>query len=91
MLIYEWEGIELISSTIQVAHNLFCGAQAAALVWAQYSKFKEQDYNYGEDMGFKLHEINGIEKLIFDRNTVDSTISNEDNGVVHMFSAAVAD
>ncbi|MDH5252424.1 MAG: DUF4043 family protein [Nitrospira sp.] len=91
VLIYEWEGIELLSSTIQVAHNLFVGAQAAALVWAQYSKFKEQDYNYGEDMGFKLHEINGIEKLIFDRNAVDSTISNEDNGVLHMFSAAVAD
>ena len=91
VLIYEWEGIQLVSSTIQVAHNLFCGAQAAALVWAQYSKFKEQDYNYGEDMGYKLHEINGIDKLVFDRNTVDGTISNEDNGIVHCFSAAVAD
>jgi len=91
VLIYEWEGIPLVSSTIQVAHNVLCGAQAAALVWAQYSKFKEQDYNYGEDMGFKLHEINGVDKLVFDRNSVDGTISNEDNGIIHVFSAAVAD
>ena len=91
VLIYEWEGVEIATSTIQYAHNLLCGAQAVALCWAQYSKFKEQEYNYGEDMGFKLHEINGIEKLVYDRNSVDATISNEDNGLVHIFSAAVAD
>lgn len=91
VLIYEWEGTQLVTSTIQCAHNMLLGAQAAAVVWAQYSKFKEQDYNYGEDMGFKLHEINGIEKLIYDRASVDATITNEDNGVVHVFSAAVAD
>lgn len=91
VLIYEWEGVELIPSTIQVAHNLLLGAQAVALAWAQYSKFKEQDYNYGEDMGYKLHEINGVEKLVYDRASVDAAISNEDNGVIHVFSAAVAD
>jgi hypothetical protein len=91
VLIYEWEGVPLVSSTIQVAHNMLCGAQAACVAWAQYSKFKEQDYNYGEDMGFKLHEINGVDKMVYDRNSVDGTISNEDNGLIHVFSAAVAD
>lgn len=91
VLIYEWEGVPLVSSTIQCAHNMLCGAQSVALAWAQYSKFKEQDYNYGEDMGYKLHEINGINKIVYDRNSVDAAISNEDNGIVHVFSAAVAD
>lgn len=91
VLLYMWEGIPLVSSTIQVSHSFLLGAQAIAFAWAQFSMFKEQAYNYDEDRGYKLHEINGISKVVYDRNTVDSNISNEDNAVVHVFPAAVAD
>jgi N4-gp56 family major capsid protein len=84
-LIYEYERINLVSSTIQVAHNLFLGAQAAAVVWGQRSKFGEEESDIGHDMTFEAHEIRGVERLYFDRATV------EDSGVVHCFSAAVAD
>lgn len=90
-LIYEWEGVELVSSTIQVAHGFLLGAGAAAIVWAMYGKWEEEISNYGHDYGVNHHEINNMTKLVFDRNAVNSSISNEDNGVVHHFAAAVAD
>lgn len=89
-LIYEWEGLALVSSTIQVAHNFLLGAGACALVWGQYGKFEEERYNYGHDLGFNHHEINNMAKIVYDRNSVSGD-SNEDNGVVHHFAAAVAD
>lgn len=91
VLMYEWEGMPLVSSTIQVSHNLLLGAQSCAFAWAQFSRFKEQGYNYEEDRGFKLHEINNISKVVWARNTVDSSVSDEDNGVVHGFTAALND
>lgn len=91
VLLYEWEGFDLVSSTIQVAHGMLLGAGAGAIVWAMYGKWEEQISNYGHDYGVNHHEINSMNKLLFDRNTVDSTISNEDNGIVHHFTAAVAD
>ena len=91
VLYYKWEGILLVSSTIQVAHNLLCGAQAGAFVWAQFGKFKDWSWNYGEDVGLKHHEINNVAKLVFGRNAIDSSISDEDHGVVHIFAAAVND
>ena len=91
VLYYEWEGVELISSTIQVSHGLFMGAQAGAFVWAQFGKFTVDSWNYGKDRGLNHHEINGIQKLVYGRNAIDSSLSDEDNGVVHVFVAAVAD
>lgn len=84
-LIYEYERINLVSSTIQVAHNLFLGAQAGAVVWGQRSKFNEQESDLGHDISYETHEIRGVSKLYFDRAT------QEDNGIVHVFAAAVAD
>jgi len=34
VLVYEYEELQLVSSTIQCAHNLLLGAQAAAVAWA---------------------------------------------------------
>ena len=91
VLLYQWEGIFLESSTIQVAHNLFCGAQAGCIVWGKFGTFEEELSNYKKDMGLEHHEINGISKLMPDRNTENSSITNEDHGTVHCFAAAVAD
>lgn len=84
-LIYEYERIPLVASTIQVAHNLLLGAQAGAVVWGQRSKFGEEDSDLGHDMTYETHEIREESKIYFDRATV------EDNGIIHVFSAAVAD
>jgi len=85
VMVYENERLPLISSTIQVTHNLLMGAQAAAVCWGQRVKFNEEEADFGHDVSYELHEIRGIEKLVFSRAT------EEDNGVVHVFSSAVAD
>ena len=90
ILIYEYDRVQLISSTIQVAANLFLGAQAGAVVWGQMPKFGEEEFDVGHDVVYETHEIRGVDKLVYDRNSVDGT-SNEDNGTIHLFSAAVAD
>lgn len=89
-LIYEWEGLHLGTSNIQYGHNLLLGAQAGIVSWAQYGKIEEELTNYKKDLGLEHHEINGFQKVVYDRNAVDGS-SNEDNSVVHHFTAAVAD
>lgn len=91
ILVYEWDRMPLVSSTIQVSHGLLCGAQACMLGWGQMSKFGEEYSDLGHAVSYEVHEIRGTKKVVFDRNTVDSTISNEDQGIVHVFTAAVAD
>jgi len=92
ILIYEYDRMPLISSTIQVGHGLLLGAQAAAVCWGQMSRFAEDDTeDFGHDISYELHEIRGIEKIGYSRNSVDSSISDEDNGLVNVFYAAVAD
>jgi hypothetical protein len=85
VLLYEYERIQLVSSTIQVAHNLLLGAGAACVAWAQRPKFGEEFSDLKHKVTYETHEIRGIGKVAFNRDTV------EDNGVVHVFSAAVAD
>lgn len=85
VLIYEYDRLPLVSSTIQCAHNFLMGAQAGAVVWGQRSKFGEEESDVGHDLTYELHEIRGISKLVFDRST------QEDQGVVHLFSAGVGD
>ena len=85
-LIYEYDRLALVSSTIQCCHNLFLGAQALALVWGQRSKFGEEGSDIGHDMSYETHEIRGMEKLEF-----TDMPTPEDHGIVHTFSAGVAD
>lgn len=83
--LYEYDRLSLVSSTIQVGHNFLLGAQAAAVAYGQRSKFGEEESDIGHDVSYELHEIRGIEKCVFSRAT------EEDQGVVHVFAAAVAD
>lgn len=85
VLVYENERLPLIASTVQCSHNLLLGAQAAAVVWGQRSKFNEEESDFGHDVSYELHEIRGMSKLVFSRATT------EDNGLVNVFAAAVAD
>lgn len=85
VLLYEYLRVNLDASTIQVAHNLFLGAQAGVIAWAQRSKFGEEFSDLKHKVTYETHEIRGIGKVAFNRDTV------EDNGIVHVFSAGVAD
>ena len=93
VLIYEYDRIELIASTIQVSHNHFLGAQAAAVVWGQMPKFGEDhgEFDLGHDKVYEIDEIRGVEKIVYNRAADDAGITNEDNGQIHVFAAAVAD
>lgn len=91
VLIYEHDDLDLSldgASDIQVAHNLFLGAQAAAVVWAQRAKFKEEPSDFGHDVSYELHEIRNQASLVYD--AVDGG-TREDNGIIHVFSAAIDD
>ncbi len=93
VLIYEYDRVELVASTIQVAHNHLLGAQAAAVVWGQMPKFGEDhgEFDLGHDKVYEIDEIRGVEKIVYNRNADDAGITNEDNGQIHVFTAAVAD
>ncbi|MDZ4345294.1 MAG: DUF4043 family protein [Candidatus Binatia bacterium] len=85
VLIYEYDRINLVSSTIQVCHNFLLGAQAAAVVWGQRAKFGEEESDIGHAVSYEIHEIRGVSKLYFTRT------NQMDQGIVHSFVAAVAD
>jgi N4-gp56 family major capsid protein len=88
VLIYEYDRLPLSSdgaSSAQISHTLLLGAQAAAIVWGQRSKFGEEDQDLGHVKIYEVHEIRGIAKLVFSRAT------QEDNGVVHGYFSAAAD
>ena len=91
VLIYEYDRMPLIASTIQVNHGLVLGAGAAAVCWGQMAKFEEEEADMGHDVSYGLHEIRGMAKIGYDRTTQDATIVNEDNGLINVFVAAVAD
>lgn len=88
-----WDGVMLFetempvlatagASGIPVAHNVLCGAQAAAVAWGKRTNYKEDVDDYGHDNGFAIDEIRGVNKLVF---------NGSDHGVVNVFTAAVAD
>lgn len=85
VLVYEYDRLPLVSSTIQVCHNVLLGAQAGAVVFGQRPIMRDEDSDFGHDVSFELHAIRGQAKLVFDRSTT------EDHGLVNVFSAAVAD
>jgi N4-gp56 family major capsid protein len=86
IMVYMYDRLTLETSTVQVAHNLLMGAQACMVAWGQMSQFNESEkIDYGHDVGFENHEIRGIEKSVFDRD------SGENHALVDMYSAAVVD
>ncbi|MFT7434146.1 MAG: hypothetical protein ACI9TY_001794 [Alphaproteobacteria bacterium] len=69
-------------TSIDVAHNILCGAQSAAIAWGKKTNYKEDSDDYGHENGFAIDEIRGIEKLVF---------NGVDHGLVNVFTAAEAD
>jgi hypothetical protein len=71
------------ASTIDVAANFLCGAQAVGLAYAQRSTPIFDEFDYGNLKGTGVKCIRGVEKLMFQ--------SGVQHGVVTVYSAAVAD
>ncbi|MBI1362707.1 MAG: N4-gp56 family major capsid protein [Proteobacteria bacterium] len=86
VMIFETEDMPIVedagASSIDVAHNVLCGAQACAIAWGKTTNYKEENDDYGHENGFAIDEIRGVEKLVFD---------DIDHGLVNVFTAAVAD
>jgi len=70
------------ASSIDVAPNFLCGAQALAMVWAQRTKSRTNTEDYGFENGVAISEMRGIEKLIY---------NGKQNGVVTVYTSGVAD
>lgn len=87
VLIHEYDGIllEANSNSVQCAHNFLLGAQAAAWAIGQGVKYHQEEIDHGHSLSAEVHEIFGIEKLVF------NTDNAEDHGVVHSYVAAVSD
>lgn len=79
VMIFECEEMPVESGA---AHNVLCGAQAVAVAFGKRTNYKEDVDDYGHENGFAIDEIRGVEKLVF---------NGVDHGVVHLFTAAVAD
>jgi hypothetical protein len=76
---------------IDVGFNFLCGAQALGAAWAQRlrSTTDVRDYNFRHGVG--VQEIRGIQKLMFGTSTTSDTGTLVQNGVVTVFTSAVAD
>lgn len=87
VLIHEYDGIllEVNTNSVQCAHNLLLGAQAAAWAIGQGVKFDLEYVDHKHVASMEVHEIFGIEKLVF------NTPNAEDHSVVHHYTAAVDD
>lgn len=112
ILIYEMfeEGVQMIESgagaaSIDVAHNLLLGADAAVMAYGNVSRPAGSDAqagaimdekgkvmrtreitDHGGDVEWGITFVGGAKKLV---NGISGT--NEDNGVVHVYTSAVAD
>ncbi len=70
------------ASSIDVAANYLCGAQAVAVGWAQRTKSVTQEFDYGYKHGLAVSEIRGVEAFRF---------NSLNHGYVTGWFSAVAD
>jgi len=100
VLIYEYDRMPLIASTIQVGHCLLLGAKAGVLAWGQRTKFTDDTTpsaanDYGHDYGAELHDIRNQFSTGASTSNLKSIYNDgtnsQDYGLVNVFAAAVAD
>ena len=54
------------NDSVDVARNLLLGANAAAMIWAQTTDYREEYFDYMNEIGVVADEIRGQKKLTFD-------------------------
>lgn len=79
------------AGAIDVGFNFLCGAQALGAAWAQRLRSTTDVRDYGFRHGVGVQEIRGIEKLLFGTSTTTENGTLVQNGVVTVFTSAVAD
>ena len=94
MLVYEYERLPLVSSTIQCAHNVLLGARAGVIAWGQRTAYNDETDDLGHDYIAEFHDIRN-ELVTGSSNNLkcvyNDTTNAHDYGVVNVFAAAVAD
>ena len=78
-------------SSIDCGASYLCGAQALGIAWAQRTKVITNTRDYGFMNGVGVEEIRGVAKLRFGTDPTVDTTKPVDNGVMTVWSAAVAD
>lgn len=91
VLIYEYDRMPLISSTIQVSHCLLMGAQAGAIVWGQRAKFGEEFEDLKHNVIYEYHDIRNQNTLAAGGYNIKMIRNSVDHGLINVFAAAVAD
>jgi N4-gp56 family major capsid protein len=82
---------EANTGAVQVAQNLFLGAQALVRGYAYYPDWTEQYFSYGEEQGIGTFVVVGEKLVIFDLNATETTGDATDDtaiGALRVFSSA---
>jgi N4-gp56 family major capsid protein len=69
------------ASSARVEPVYLCGAQALGVAWAQRTKSRTDERDYGFVHGVGIHEMRGVQKIVF---------NSKDNGIVTGFVGAAA-
>jgi N4-gp56 family major capsid protein len=98
-----WDGVAIYSSQrvprslnvgtpIQVADNVFFGAQAVSRAYAQYPTWVEELFSYGEEIGIATRVVKGERVNIFDLTAAGGAADSAKTaiGSVVVYTAAVA-
>jgi len=61
------------ATSVNVATNLFLGAQALARGYAYYPDWTEQYFSYGEEQGIGTYVVVGEKAIVFDLNSSETS------------------
>lgn len=80
------------ASSIQVARNVFVGAQALCRGYAMYPKWIEEEFSYGEEAGIATRAIMGVKMNAFDLTSAGGASAANFTAIGHAvyYAAAVA-
>lgn len=87
-----WDNVVILSSdrvaraanatSVQVAKNLFLGAQAIARGYAYYPDWTEQYFSYGEEQGIGTYVVFGSARIQFDLNSSETSSDATDDTAI---------
>lgn len=93
VVLYEAERTPRAANTgaVQVAHNIFFGAQAISRGYTRRPVWREQEFSYGEEIGVATIVVFGQKANIFDLNVTETTSdATDDTAIGHLVVFASA-
>lgn len=96
-----WDGVILrpaqrvpraTNGSVQVADNVFLGAEAMSYGYSQYPSWREEDFDYGTETGIAVVLDKGEACNVFDLTSAGGAAASAKTAIGHMvvYSAAVA-